>query len=48
VVTTFDDILIYLESYKSPGDRVELRILRAGQGERTLSVTLGNRPPAAP
>lgn len=47
-VATFDDILIYLESYKSPGDRVELRILRAGQGERTMSVTLGNRPAASP
>ena len=47
-VTTFDDILIYLESYKSPGDRVDLHILRAGQNERTLSVTLGNRPAASP
>ena len=38
---TFDDLLIYLESYKSPGDEVELRVLRAGQGEQTLIVTLG-------
>ncbi len=30
---TFDDILVYLESYKSPGDEVQLRILRPGEGE---------------
>ncbi len=47
-VTSFDDILIYLESYKSPGETVELRILRAGQGEQSLTVTLGDRPAASP
>jgi 2-alkenal reductase len=44
-VQTFDDILVYLESYKSPGDVVTLRILRANEGELALDVTLGNRPP---
>ncbi len=43
-VRTFDDILIYLESYKSPGDEVVLTVLRANQGERELVVTLGRRP----
>ncbi len=43
-VRTFDDILIYLESYKSPGDDVVLTVLRANQGERDLVVTLGRRP----
>jgi serine protease Do len=43
-VKTFDDILVYLESYKSPGDQVQLRIIRRGQGEGTLTVTLGERP----
>ncbi len=47
-VTTFDDILIYLESYKSPGDKVQLRFLRAGQDEQTLTVTLGDRPATSP
>ncbi len=44
-VTTFDDILVYLESYKSPGDQVQLRILRPGGEQQTLTVTLGERPP---
>jgi 2-alkenal reductase len=45
-VRTFDDILVYLESYKSPGDQVQLRILRPGEeGEQALTVTLGERPP---
>lgn len=43
-VRTFDDILIYLESYKSPGDEVVLTVLRANQGERDLTVMLGSRP----
>ncbi len=43
-VTTFDDILVYLESYKAPGDQVQLRILRPGQGDGILTVTLGERP----
>ncbi len=45
-ITTFDDILVYLESYKSPGESVHLRVIRPGQGEGVLTVTLGERPPA--
>ena len=47
-VTTFDDLLVYLENYKSPGDKVQLTVLRAGEGQRTLSVTLGERPKRVP
>ena len=43
-VRTFDDILVYLGSYKSPGDQVQLRVLHPGQGEESLTVTLGERP----
>jgi S1-C subfamily serine protease len=43
-VTSFDDVLIYLESFKSPNDVVKLKVLRAGEGERELSITLGQRP----
>jgi 2-alkenal reductase len=43
-IRTFDDILVYLESYKSPGEDVELRILRAGEGEQSIIVRLGERP----
>jgi 2-alkenal reductase len=44
VVKTFDDILVYLESFKSPGDTVTLKVLRPGKGELELQVTLGERP----
>lgn len=43
VVTSFDDVLVYLEYYTSPGDSVILRILRDGE-ELELEVTLGARP----
>jgi S1-C subfamily serine protease len=43
-VTTFDDLLVYLESFKSPGDRVSLTILRDGNDQKTLTVVLGQRP----
>jgi 2-alkenal reductase len=43
-IRTFDDILVYLTSYKSPGEDVELRILRAGEGEQSIIVRLGERP----
>jgi len=42
-VTSFDDVLVYLEYYTSPGDRVELHILRDGK-ELTIEVTLAPRP----
>ncbi|MGC8781584.1 MAG: S1C family serine protease, partial [Anaerolineae bacterium] len=43
-VTTFDDILIYLETTKSPGDEVRLTVLRAGEGQKTFTIKLGERP----
>jgi 2-alkenal reductase len=46
-VKTFDDLLIYLESAKSPGDTVALKVLRSNE-EVTLTVTLGERPRQAP
>jgi serine protease Do len=42
-VTRFDDILIYLERYTSPGDQVVLTVIRDGQ-EREIAVTLSGRP----
>jgi 2-alkenal reductase len=47
-VMTFDDLLVYLESRMSPGDRVSLTVLRAGNDEKTLTVVLGERPRLAP
>lgn len=47
-VKTFDDLLIYLESERSPGDNVALTVLRPNAGETMLTVTLGVRPKAAP
>ncbi len=47
-VKTFDDLLIYLESYKSPGETVVLRVLRPDQGEVELSIILGERPSQSP
>jgi serine protease Do len=43
-VTTFDDLLVYLESFKSPGDRVNLTVLRNGNEQNTITVVLGQRP----
>ncbi len=43
-VTKFDDLLIYLERNKSPGDEVKLTIVRAGEGQKTITVKLGERP----
>jgi S1-C subfamily serine protease len=42
-VTTFDQMLSYLITNKSPGDSVVLTILREGQTQ-DVTVTLGNRP----
>jgi len=44
VVKTFDDVLVYLESFKSPGETVTLTTLRPGTGELKIPVTLGERP----
>jgi S1-C subfamily serine protease len=43
-VSTFDDLLIYLESFKSPGERVELTVLRDGKDQMKLTVVLDQRP----
>lgn len=42
-VVTFDQLLSYLITNKSPGDNVVLTVLRDGQTQE-VSVTLGNRP----
>jgi S1-C subfamily serine protease len=47
-VTTFDDLLVYLESYKSPGESVSLTVLRRGSDQQTITVLLGQRPVRAP
>jgi 2-alkenal reductase len=43
-VTKFDDLLIYLERNKSPGDEVKLTVVRPNEGQKTLTVKLGERP----
>ncbi len=45
-VKQFDDLLVYLESEKSPGDVVVLTVLRSDGKEAQLRVTLGERPRA--
>lgn len=45
-ITSFDDVLAYLESNTSPGDKVTLRIWRDNQ-EYLIDVTLGARPKTA-
>ncbi len=42
-VTSFDDLLIYLERYTSPGETVTLTVLRNGD-EQEINVTLTARP----
>jgi S1-C subfamily serine protease len=42
-VKTFDDLLSYLITNKSPGDTVVLTVLRDGQ-QVEVTVTLGKRP----
>jgi 2-alkenal reductase len=42
-VNTFDELLSYLVTTKSPGDTVVLTVLRDGQS-MDISVTLGERP----
>ncbi len=43
-VKNFDNILVYLERYTSPGDRVELTVLRDDGQQQVVTVTLGKRP----
>ncbi len=42
-VNQFDDVLIYLERYTTPGDTVTFTVLRDGD-ERQIDVTLAARP----
>jgi S1-C subfamily serine protease len=43
-VERFDDLLIYLFRYASPGDTVQLSVLRADGSEAVIPVELGVRP----
>jgi 2-alkenal reductase len=43
-VKTFDDLMIYLESFKSPNDTVTLKVLRSGKTEIQIPIKLGERP----
>ncbi|MHB0878495.1 MAG: S1C family serine protease [Anaerolineae bacterium] len=43
-VTKMDDLLIYLEERTSPGQTVQLTVMRAGGETQSLAVTLGERP----
>jgi S1-C subfamily serine protease len=42
-VTSFEEMLTYMARYTSPGDSVELTVLRDGT-ERQVDLTLGTRP----
>ena len=44
-VARFDDLLVYLERYTSPGDSVTLTVLREGKTIE-VDVTLAPRPDA--
>lgn len=46
-VTRFDDLLVYLERYTSPGDTVTLTVLRDGRTVE-VDITLAARPDAQP
>jgi 2-alkenal reductase len=43
-VEKFDDLLIYLFRYASPGDEVQLTVLRSNGQQSVISVRLGVRP----
>lgn len=47
-VKSFDDLLIYLESFKSPGDEIQVTVLRADGDQQILTVVLGERPRSTP
>lgn len=42
-VTSFDDVLIYMERFTSPGDKVTFKVLRNSK-QLFVDVTLGERP----
>jgi len=43
-VRKFDDLLVYLERYSSPGDRVKLAVLHSDGQQEIITVNLGKRP----
>ncbi len=43
-VKNFDDVLVYLERYTSPGDSIELTVLRGDGRQQVITVELGKRP----
>jgi len=43
-VNRFDDLLIYLFRNASPGDTVQLTVLRADGSQEVIPVELGVRP----
>ena len=42
-VTSFDDVLVYLQRYTAPGTQITLSVLRDGE-PRDVNVTLASRP----
>jgi S1-C subfamily serine protease len=42
-VIQYDDLISYLVTHKSPGDKVVLTIIRGGQ-KQDITLTLGKRP----
>lgn len=42
-VTTFDDILVFMDRYSSPGDKLTLTVMRDGK-QQDIVMTLGERP----
>jgi S1-C subfamily serine protease len=47
-IANMDDLLIYLEENTAAGQTVHLTVLQAGGNQRTVSVTLGQRPNQTP
>lgn len=43
-VKKFDDLLVYLERYTSPGDQVELTVVHSDGRQQVIPVKLGERP----
>ena len=43
-IKKFDDLLVYLERYTSPGDQVELTVVRSDGRQQVIPVKLGERP----
>jgi 2-alkenal reductase len=43
-IKKFDDLLVYLERYTSPGDQVELTVVRSSGRQQVIPIELGKRP----